>query len=327
MLGASLALKAIGGGFELKAIDEAATDFPNYLRSLGTPVAIMGHLYESRLSQGAPYYAKSGAPVLLTYVESAQASELGPGFVRLLPNPASQGRRIAKDVPRTGKKIKQVYILEGPDPAQKELAEAFRESLVNPTAPAPTKANPKPSKPRALKASSVNTIPINSPGDLKVIMGLKGSPQDWVLVALPPWLAMRAGRVLAESEFKRANILLPTSLAIRDLGASYIAMGLKYAQVALPLEIGSGKNANKALAEFQRRFVQSFRREPSWAAVLAYDATTLASLAAHSAEGSRPFLEDAEMTHIGAAGRLTLGEDGWPVSMVKLDSERLHWLP
>jgi ABC-type branched-subunit amino acid transport system substrate-binding protein len=326
-MGAELALKTIGGGFELKTIDEAAPDFAYRLRSLGSPVAIMGHLYESRLSQGAPYYAKAGAPILLTYIESQKTSELGPAFVRLLPDPASQGRRLAKEVPRTGKRIKQVYVLEGPEPGQKELAEAFREALINPQAPPPTKANPKPSKPRALKATSVNTIPVDKPEDLNVLLEIKGSPQDWILVALPPRLAMRAAPVLASSGFKRATFLIPTSLAIREIGASFLAVDIKNAQVAVPLEFGSGKTLNKALSEFRRRFIQYHRREPSWAAVMAYDAATLAGLAASSEEGALPYLGDAETVHVGVAGRLTLSEDGWPLSAIKLDPERLHWLP
>ncbi|MDR2368989.1 MAG: hypothetical protein LBF58_12960 [Deltaproteobacteria bacterium] len=327
VLGAELALKNIGAGFELKTVDEAAPDFAGRLRSLGFPVAVMGHLYESSLAMGAPYYSRAGAPVLLTYIESPQTAELGPSFVRLLPDPASQGRRLAKEVPRSGNRIKQVYVLEGPEPAQRELAEAFRESLINPQAPAPTKANPKPSKPRAMKASNVNTVPINGPEDLKVLLDLKGNPKDWVLVALPPRLALRAAPILASSGFKRATFLMPTSLALREIGASYLAVDIKNAQVALPLDFGTGKNLNKALIDFRRRFVQYHRREPSWAAVMAYDAATLASLAASNDGGALPFLGDAGMVHVGVAGRMTLSEDGWPISTVRLDPGRLHWLP
>jgi ABC-type branched-subunit amino acid transport system substrate-binding protein len=327
VMGAELAIKKIGGGFDLKTIDEAGADFASQIRNLGRPVAVMGHLYESRLAQGAPYYAKAGAPTIITYIEDPKTQELGPSFVRFLPDPASQGRRLAKEVPRTGKRVKQVYILEGPETSQKQLAEAFRESLVNPQAPAPTKANPKPTKPRALKASTVNTIPIDKPEDLKVLLELKGTPQDWILVALPPRLAMRAAPIIAASGFKRATFLMPTSLAIREIGATFLAVNITNAQVALPLEFGSGKNLNRALTDFRRRFIQYHRREPSWAAVLAYDATTLAGLAASSDTGALPFLEDSEMVHSGAAGRMTLSQDGWPISTVKLDQERLHWLP
>jgi hypothetical protein len=327
VMGAELALKKIGGGFDLKTIDEAGPDFASKVRNLGSPVAVMGHLYESKLAQGAPYYAKAGAPTIITYIQDSKTKELGPSFVRFLPDPASQGRRLAKEVPRTGKRIKQVYVLEGPETSQKELAEAFREALINPQAPAPTKANPKPAKPRALKASNVNTIPIEKPEDLNVLLELKGTPQDWILVALPPRLAMRAAPIFAASGFKRATFLIPTSLAIREIGATFLAVNITGAQVALPLEFGSGKNLNKALTDFRRRFIQYHRREPSWAAVLAYDATTLAGLAASSETGALPFLEDAEMVHNGAAGRMTLSEDGWPISTVKLDQERLHWLP
>jgi ABC-type branched-subunit amino acid transport system substrate-binding protein len=327
VMGAELALKKIGGGFDLITVDEAAPDFVSRIRNLGQPVAILGHLYEPRLAQGAPYYAKAGAPILLTYIENAKTQELGSNFVRLMPDPESQGRRLAKEVPRTGKRIKQVYILEGPETHQQELAGAFREALVNPQAPAPTKANPKPSKPRALKASSVNTIPVNKPEDLKVLLELKGSPQDWILLALPPRLAMRAAPIIAASGFKRATFLIPTSLALREIGATYLAVDITNAQVALPLEFGSGKNLNKSLSEFRRRFIQFHRREPSWAAVLAYDATTLAGLAASSDGGALPFFGDTEMIHSGAAGRVTLTPDGWPISTVRLDQDRLHWLP
>lgn len=327
VLGAQLALRNLGGGFDLKTIDETARDFPDRLRSLGSPVVVLGHLFETSLALGAPFYSRAGAPVLLTFIESQETQGLGDGFVRLLPDPAAQGRRLAKEVPRSGKRIKHVYILEGPDPAQRELSEAFREALLNPQAPAPTKANPKPSKPRAMSAKNVSTIPIDSPGDLKVLQEIKSVPQDWILVALPPRLAMRAAPILGSTGFKKATFLMPTSLALREVGASYLAVEIKNLQVALPLEIGSGKNLNKVLAEFRRRFVQFHRREPSWAAVVAYDAATLAALAASSEEGPASYLSDAEIPHVAAAGRLTLSGEGWPVSMVKLDQERLHWLP
>ncbi|MDR1677193.1 MAG: hypothetical protein LBS44_02240, partial [Deltaproteobacteria bacterium] len=174
---------------------------------------------------------------------------------------------------------------------------------------------------------NVNTIPINSPDDLKVLSELKGSPQDWILIALPPRLALRAAPVLAASSFKRSTFLAPLSLSFREIGASYLAVDIKNMMVALPLEFGSGKNTNRLLSEFRRRFIASHKREPSWAAVLAYDAATLAGVATANEEGPVSFLSDKEMPHSGAAGKMTLSEDGWPFTIVKLEPGRLHWLP
>ncbi|MDR1049872.1 MAG: hypothetical protein LBP95_02095 [Deltaproteobacteria bacterium] len=327
VLGAELAIKNMGGNFALKTVDESDPALAGYLQALGSPLVVFGHLFETTLAQAAPYYKKIGAPVILTYIESPQTADLGPGYVRLLPDPASQGRRLAREVPRSGKRVRQVFILEGPDQPQKELAEAFRQHLVNPAAPEPTKADPKPQKPRAMKPSQVTTVAIENADDLLAVNDFKSTPQDWILVALPPRLAMRAAPILGGSSMKRATFLLPMSLSVREIGAAFLAADIRNAQMALPLEFGSGKTANKNLSEFRRRYLQFHRREPSWAAVVAYDAATLAQLAVSNEGGAMSYLSDGEMAHVTAAGRPTLGSDGWPVSMVKMNADQLHWLP
>ncbi|MDR0355992.1 MAG: hypothetical protein LBJ64_09725 [Deltaproteobacteria bacterium] len=327
LLGAELALKALGSNLEIKTIDEAGQDFANSLWALGSPVAVVGHLYEPTLARAVPYYIKSGSPVILPYLDSPDTDQLGGSFVRLLPDPSVQGRRLAMEVPRSGKRVRNVYILEGSDPPQSQLAEAFREHLLNPKAPEPTKANPRPSKPRAMKASVVHTLKINNVDDLKAIDEIKSTPQDWILLALSPRMAMRAAPYLGSSSLKRATFLAPLSLSVREIGAAYLAVDIRSLMMTLPLTDGAGKNANKKLAEFRRLFVQRYLREPSWAAVMAYDAVSLAGRGLTEEEGLVARLADSESVIDAVSGQMTLSPEGWPTSVYKLDANRLHWLP
>ncbi|MDR1487887.1 MAG: ABC transporter substrate-binding protein [Deltaproteobacteria bacterium] len=324
-LGASLAMKTISSGFELLSLDEQDPGLADELASKNPPLVAIGHLFESSVELVAPYYLKTDTPVLLPFIDNPALDVLGPTFLRLLPGPDKQGLRLASEVPRN-KSVGKVYIFEGPDPANKALAESFREALIHPQSPPPTKANPKPSKPRALAEKAVVTVKIESLQDIAAVKDIKGAAQDWVLLALPVRLALKVAPVLGESKLKRSTFIAPFSLSLREVGAAYLAVGIRNLRVAVPVEnVDNAKN--KTFRDFSRRHTQLFRREPSWASVMAYDATTLASLASSSEEGPTAYLTDPELVHTGAAGRYSRSEGDWPFSVIKLDADKLVLLP
>ncbi|MDR1656259.1 MAG: ABC transporter substrate-binding protein [Deltaproteobacteria bacterium] len=327
-MGAALGLKSLGGDIRLRFIDEESPQLIREIISSPPPAAIIGHLYESTLAAAYPYYQAAKIPVILPFLEQISLDVLGPTFFRLRADAAFQGQKLALEVPRTGnRRPEQVIILQGPGEAEGALAEAFREALINPKAPAPTKQNPKPSTPRALNAKVVFTVPVNSFSDLAVLKELKTSPRDWVLIALPNRLALKAAPVLSETKLKRGTFIAPMWLAVREVGAVYLDVDINNLQVLVPVDLGTAKNPNKALIEFTRRYTQLYRRSPSWASVMAYDAARLACLATSGEQGPEDFLADRQQIRNGASGNYDLSGSGWPMSLLKVEENRLSFLP
>jgi ABC-type branched-subunit amino acid transport system substrate-binding protein len=314
-LGAALALSAFVGDLALASYDETASDLVDRLAAAPPPRAVIGHLFEDSLAAASPVYLQSRTPVLLPFLDNPDLASLGPGFFRLLPDPAGQGLRLAQEVPRGGQRLREIFILEGPDPSSKQAAEAFRQHLIDPQAPPPTPRNPKPSKPRAISAKKITTVPIEGPEDLKIIGELKGTPQDHVLLALPLRLALRAAPALARSKLKRATLLAPTWLAVRELGAAYLALDLNGLFVLVPGDVGTPKSRSRAWDAMSERYLQRWRLDPTWVAGAAYDAVALAALAAASEDGPAAYLSDPELTRLR------------PSTAVRVDSGRLPLLP
>ncbi|MDR2441895.1 MAG: ABC transporter substrate-binding protein [Deltaproteobacteria bacterium] len=327
-LGANMAIKSLGDSFKLRTIDEESPELLFDLTASPPPAAIIGHLYESSLLSVYPYYNQAKVPVLLTFLGQVPSRDLEPNYFKFPPEASIEGLKLALEVPRTGnRRPEQIIILQGPGPVEEALAEAFRQSLLNPSAPPATKQNPKPTKPRALNAKNVFTIPISQASDLAVLNELKISARDLVLLALPVRLAMSAAPVLSETKLKRGTLFAPTWLAVREVGAVYLAVGIENLQVLVPVDTGTTRNPNKSLNDFTRRYTQLYRREPTWASVLAFDAARLACLAASAEEGPSSFLADQNLSRTGVAGRYDLTGSGWPTSLIKVDEGRLAFLP
>jgi ABC-type branched-subunit amino acid transport system substrate-binding protein len=327
-LGVKLGLKSVGDSLALRVLDE---DSPGFLRELfasPAPVVAIGHLYEASLAGAWPWYQAAGVPVVSPFLDGLAISELGESFIGLMPSPAAQGLRLAREVPKTGsRRPNQVIILQGPEPADEALAEAFREGLINPPAPEPTRRNPKPAKPRGMNAKLVLTIPVSSAGDLRVLSELKTSSRDVVLLALPSRLVLRCAPALAESDLRRATYLAPVWLATREMGALFIGASMPDFQALVPLGMGTASKPNKSLDELIIRYARAYRREPTWPALVAYEVARLAALAAADEAGAGASLADKELERSGTAGAFTLSPGGWPSTLVKIDESRLSLLP
>ncbi|MDR3203256.1 MAG: ABC transporter substrate-binding protein [Deltaproteobacteria bacterium] len=326
---ADLALKSLGQGFEVIMADETELDFPKNLNNISKPAAVAGHLFEPNLVAAAPWYLKNKTPVILPFLDNPETKLLGQSFFRLLPDPIYQGRFLARFVPRGPKKIRKVFILEGPEESQKILAQAFREALTEPQKKEKTIKSPKTQLPRLrpLSAKQVETLYVENYQDLNYLIEHKASPNDYVLLALPSRFALKAASLLAQAGYNKSTVLAPLSLSIREIGAAYLALDFKALLVLVPFEEGSSKNPNQTLTDFVARYAQNYRQEPSWAAIVSYDTLTLAALASSSEEGPMNFLTDTEAAHNGVVGRYFLSDEGWPLNLIKVTSEKLYLLP
>lgn len=327
-LGTRLGLASVGDGFEVRILDEDSPSFARDLYSGPAPVAIVGHLYERTLAAAWPWYQRAEVPVISPFLSQSALTDLGEGFVGLMPDAAAQGLKLALEVPRSGsRRPGQVIILQGPEPADEILAETFREALLNPQAPEPTKRNPKPSKPRALNSKIVFTIPVKNPGDLSVLSELKVSPKDWVLLAMPSRLVLRCVPIISQGNLKRAVFLAPTWLATREVGALFLAAGMPGLQALVPLDMGTGSKPNRSLDDLILRYTRAYRREPTWPALMAYDVARLAAMAASDEAGVAANLADIETERSGSSGMYTLAPGGWPTTLVKVEEGRLYLFP
>ncbi|MDR1084651.1 MAG: ABC transporter substrate-binding protein [Deltaproteobacteria bacterium] len=319
--GAELALKAWGIGFRLNQADEeerVETQVPNLEQ---VKVAI-GHFSEKSLTRNAPYYIHYKIPVLLPFLENPEVGSLNENFFQLMPDYAVQGRRLAQDVLTQNKKPNQVILVVGPERPQKLLADAFAYALSKGMTIPPSGANKSARKLSPLSSKvKVHRLDISALGELAELKDLKGSSQDVVLLALPPSLAVEAGPVLADSNFRKARYLGGSALGHREVGAEYRALGLNLT-LCLPV-VPTPKSS--AYNVFARRYEYFTKNSPTWPAVLAYDAATLAIKAA-SVENIKGYLEEPGRPHQGVTADYVFNT-GAPAQLLKIDDDTLAFLP
>jgi ABC-type branched-subunit amino acid transport system substrate-binding protein len=318
--GAELALKALGIGFNLEHADEeerVESQIPN----LKDVKVALGHYSEKSLARSAPYYIHYGIPALLPYLENPEIATLHENFFQLAPDYSAQGSRLAQEVLQS-KKPSQVVMLVGPERPQRLLADAFASALKKGlTVPSPGAG--KPAKKLAPLSSKikVHRLDVAVAGELAALKDLKGGSQDLVLLALPPALALEAGPALAASKFSKSRFLGGASLGLREVGAEYLALGLGLT-LCLPVA-PAPKNA--AYAAFARRYEHYAKNAPTWPAVLAYDAATMAIKAA-SMGNVLEYLKEPNRPHQGLTASYVLNS-GAPAQALKVSGDNVAFLP
>ncbi|MDR1873219.1 MAG: hypothetical protein LBS60_15080 [Deltaproteobacteria bacterium] len=319
--GAEMALKAWGAGFNLEQADEeerVETQIPN----LKDVKVALGHFSEKSLARNAPYYIHYQIPVLLPYLENPEVASLNENFFQLMPDFGTQGRRLAQEILTQKKKPNQVVILVGPERPQRLLADAFATALAKGLT-LPASGQSKTSKRIGALPSKVKVhrLEIDTLGGLAELKDLKGGSQDIVLLALPLSLALEAGPILAESKFSKARFLAGSALGLRELGAEYNALKLSLS-LCLPV-VPAPKSA--AYNTFARRYEYYAKSSPTWPAVLAYDATTMAIKAA-SLGNVKEYLLEPDRPHQGLTTSYVFNK-GAPTQIFKVSADSLSFLP
>jgi ABC-type branched-subunit amino acid transport system substrate-binding protein len=318
--GAKLAFKVWGAGFNLEQANEeerVESQVPN----LDAIRVVIGHYSEKSLTRSAPYYIHYQIPVLLPYLENPEISSLNENFFQLMPDYGTQGRRLAQEV-LSQKKPTKIVMLVGPERPQRLLADAFANTLRQGFTSPPSGQNKSPKKLAPLSSKiPVHRLDINVLGELSALKDIKGSSQDLVLLALSPNLALESGPILSSSTFRKARYLAGSSLGLREVGAEYRALGLNLT-LCLPVAPAPKNNDYNV---FTRRYEYSTKNSPTWPAVLAYDAVTLAVKAA-SMGNIKEYLGEPNRPHKGLTTSYLLNK-GASTQLMKVDGDTLAFLP
>jgi ABC-type branched-subunit amino acid transport system substrate-binding protein len=233
--------------------------------------AAAGHLFEGSLVRSAPYYRRLNIPVLLPFTDSPGAEGLGPMFIPLFPTVREQGKILALDLLDSRQRPPSVYVLEYPEPALGELADAFEETLRSP----PPRGKQK--RQALAKTVKIERVAAETPAQVADFIGtVRQNRKHAVLLAVPGPLALGILPLLPESNLKSAVFYGGASLALRDVGSGYASLGFTL-NLCVPAPVPDPKDPG--LAEFANIYRQSFKAEPVWSSVSAYDAVTLAVLA------------------------------------------------
>jgi ABC-type branched-subunit amino acid transport system substrate-binding protein len=270
-LGARLAQRRFGGETELLEVPEEQDAASNLGRTPGRIKAAAGHLFEGSLVASAPYYRRLRIPVLLPFIDSPGAAVLGPEFVPLFPSVSEQGVALALNVLDSRQRPPAVYILESQEPALGELADAFERTLKDPPARGRQK---RAALGRNIKIERVPAEDVRAVEEL--LATVKGNRKYAVLLAVPGPFAIKIIPLLPDSSFKSALFFGGAALAVRDVGSAYASHGLTL-NLCVPAQVPDPKDAQ--LAEFANIYRQTFKVEPVWSSVSAYDAVKLALLA------------------------------------------------
>ncbi|MDR1042136.1 MAG: ABC transporter substrate-binding protein [Deltaproteobacteria bacterium] len=270
-LGARLAQRRFGGGTELIEAPEEQDAATSLGKSPGRIRAAAGHLFEGSLVESAPYYRRLGIPVLLPFIDSPGAAGLGPEFVPLFPSVTEQGVALAVSILDSRQRPPAVYILESGEAALGEFADAFERALRDP----PPRGRQK--RPALAKGVKVERVAAESVQDVaEFLETVKGNRKYAVLLAVPGPFAIRILPLLPESNLKSALFYGGAALAVRDVGAAWASLGFTL-NLCVPAKVPDPKDAQ--LAEFANLYRQTFKTEPVWSSVSAYDAVKLALLA------------------------------------------------
>jgi hypothetical protein len=239
-----------------------------------------------------------------------------------MPDYATQGRRLAQEILSQSKKPAQVVMLVGPERPQRLLADAFANALSQGLIIPPNEKNNSPKKLAPLSSKvKVHRLDLTVVGELSSLKDLKGGSQDVVLLSLPPSLALEAGPVLSTSKFSKARFLGGAALGLREVGAEYRALGLSLT-LCLPV-VPAPKNNSYGV--FARRYEYFTKNAPTWPAILAYDAATLAIKAA-SMGNIKEYFREVDRPHQGLTANYVLNKGAQP-QLLKVGDDNLAFLP
>ncbi|MDR2353911.1 MAG: ABC transporter substrate-binding protein [Deltaproteobacteria bacterium] len=331
IFGARLAHKKWGGELVfLEVPEENLGPVLNQVLNPSRVKAVVGHIFETSLFENAPYYQRQKLPVLLPLLDNWEAQRLGPEFFPMMPDVLEQGRILAQYVLGLKKKPARVFIIESSAEPLKILADTFEETLRNPNPTTPESNKKKKNNLRPLsKKIAIERIHLDNIQEFPEILGtLKGKAEDVVLLALTSREALLMAPYFQNSSLKRANFLGGTALATRDVGAAYAT--LEYTLfLCLPVHPGNTKN-NRELLEFLTRYRNSYKQDPLWASVMAYDAIYLALVKGYFAshDSVKALRETPE--HRGLAGIYAFQDDEMPGVVMRVDKHNqgnISYLP
>ncbi|MDR2199226.1 MAG: ABC transporter substrate-binding protein [Deltaproteobacteria bacterium] len=296
VLGARLAHRVYGGGFELVVENEGGGPLFNRVSRFGRVKAAAGHLFEGSLEENAPYYQRYEIPVLLPFLDNWRTADLGGGFYQMMPSVPAQAEILAERTLKGSGKLSRIVILETPAPPFALLASTYAATLKDPSA----LRRGKQKAPRKLGAKiPVQRYVLRDLRELPLIVAEnKMGPRDVVLLALSQTQAVQAAPYFMESNFQKTAFLAPSSLAVRDVARAFLAANLTL-EVVVPYDMRDTKNA--AFNEFVHRFRILNKAEPAWPSLAAYDAVTMAIKVGSVPEGER-YLTTGERGPEGLSG-------------------------
>ncbi|MDR2725219.1 MAG: hypothetical protein LBC90_03960 [Candidatus Adiutrix sp.] len=307
--GAELALQTWGGGFRLEILDENRPGALDEI-DLGNVALVLGYFTESRFAADAPRYLYLRKPVLLPYLTNEEAAGRGPGlFFRLMPTAREQGRHLGLEILNLRRRPGRLLLITGAEPAQAALVEALTETLAQPnrplsaisggqeegadrTAPENTRApaarpatNIKPLDPKA----QVVTLSLDQALEPEGLAKFGRNRPDLAILALDRAEALRLAPHLAENGYDQVPLWGVTALGFRDVGAAFNSQKLNL-RLCLPA-VNLADQANPAVRDFTRQFVDAYKAHPTWISALAFDSLNLAIKAASSGEDTQGLVD------------------------------------
>jgi len=236
----------------------------------------------------APRYLYLRKPVLLPFLTNEEAAARGPGlFFRLMPNPRDQGRFLALEILKLGRRPGRLLLVTGAAPAQADLIAALTETLANPVRasadgqPSPAKDTPT-IKPLDTKAQ-VAAISLDQALEAQGLARFGQHKPDLAVLALDRGEALRLAPRLAREGYENIPLWGAVPLGFREVGAGFISLNLNL-RLCLPAAnvLSQDKPATR---DFNRQFIEAYKARPTWISALAFDSLNLAVKAASSGEG------------------------------------------
>jgi ABC-type branched-subunit amino acid transport system substrate-binding protein len=284
--------------------------------------AAAGHLFGSSLAENAPYYGRYNIPVLAAFPDSRGAEPPGGAVYRLTPDVPAQARLLAERTLKSAGKLRNVVVLETPAAPFRLLADSYEAFLRDPNDPKDGSKRRRPPLPKRVKVTRVVL------DDMKrleeAVSSIRMTPQDIVVLALSSRQAVEAAPYFRGSNFQNAAFLGGFSLSTRDVCSAYaVAVKGLNLEAAVPLDLRDSKS--DLLNEFVHRFRLLNRQDPSWPAVTAYDAVSLAIQGTSSMEGPLFFTEGGGPK--GIAGVYNFQEGKVPGALVKVTADSVVYFP
>lgn len=336
--GAELALKTLGGGFNMVTVDEMAP-WPEDLPLTNAPV-ISGYFTESGLAAHAPRFMFLKKTVLLPFLGGRRGAALdAKNFFRLMPAADEEGEYLAMRTLTLKRRPRRLLIIEGPGEADAAIAERFTSVLAEPiqpsAPPAPrpgqktSRKTPKPAPVKPLDKNAV-IVTITPEDDLAAIKEFSQNPKnapELIILAVDLPTALELAPRLAASKFSKAPVWGGSQLGFREAGAAFVALNLKLS-LALPVDLAD--NSIGAVRDFSNAYIREYKIQPTWVSALAYDSLNLAikAVSATVLTGQISTFLNGHSHHSLGAYELTPGGAGRPpLTMMAVTETSLAHLP
>jgi ABC-type branched-subunit amino acid transport system substrate-binding protein len=331
--GSQLALKTLGGGFNMHTIDETQP-WPEDLSLQNVPV-ISGYFTESALAAHAPRYIYLKKTVLLPFLGATGGAALDPAnFFRLMPAADEEGEFLAMRALTLKRRPRRLLIIQGGSEADAALAEALSATLAAPIQPpdppAPKPGQRKPPKPASIKPLDKNAVIVTAApeDDWAALPEFAKNNPELIILAIDSPAALDLAPRLAASKFAKVPVWGGVSLGFREVGAAFGAVKLSLS-LALPLDLAD--DANSAVRDFKKAYINAYKIQPTWISGIAYDSFNLAikAVSATSVTGNNvaAFLNGHSHHALGAYQLAPGGGGRPPLTMMAVTEESLAYLP